>query len=123
MAMTFVELGTLLPPFHAVVANEFKLSNLVQDGLRPAALTTLGNLPLPKFQELWLMMEGMWASAQQRTLTSVQVHAILSQLASGTLFNALRVPGRESETPNTSIASDSLRQEVRVVRFLLYAGL
>jgi serine/threonine protein kinase len=53
LAMTFVELGTLLPPFHGVVANEFKLSNLVQDGLRPAAPTTHGNLPLPKFQELW----------------------------------------------------------------------
>jgi hypothetical protein len=69
------------------------------------------------------MVRRMWASAEQRTLTSAQVHAILSQLASGTLFNASRVPGRESETPNTSIAPDSSRQEVRVVRFLLYAGL
>jgi serine/threonine protein kinase len=118
MAMTFVGLGTLLPPFHGVVANEFKLSNLVQDGLRPAAPTTLGNLPLPKFQELWSMMQGMWASAEQRTLTSARIHVILLQLASGTRFNASRVPGRESETPNTSIAPDSLRQEVRVVRFL-----
>jgi serine/threonine protein kinase len=123
MAMTIVELGTLLPPFHGVVANEWKLSHLVQDGLRPAAPTTLGNLPLPKFQELWSMMQGMWASAKQRTLTSAQVHATLSQLASGTLFNASRAPGRDGETLNASIAPDSLRQEVRVVCFVLYAGL
>jgi serine/threonine protein kinase len=52
MAMMFVELGTLLPPYHSVDANKHNLGNMIRDGLRPAAPTTLGNLPLPKFQEL-----------------------------------------------------------------------
>jgi serine/threonine protein kinase len=115
MAMTFVELGTLLPPFDGVAANEFRLSNLIQDGLRPAAPTTLGNLPLTKYQELWSLMQGMWASAEQRSLTSAQVHTLLLRLVSGTPTVVSAVLERDKELPNTNAVADSLRQEVRIL--------
>jgi serine/threonine protein kinase len=87
LAMTFLELGTLLPPFYPV-ANELRLINMIQSGHRPTAPTTLGKLPLQDFQTLWSMMQRMWAS-EGSIPGSATIYRSLLQLVTSLLLNDL----------------------------------
>jgi hypothetical protein len=87
--MTFLELGTLLPPFYPV-ANEFRLITVIQSGHRPTAPTTLGKLPLQEFETLWSMMQRMWASEGHLIPGSATIYSSLLRLVTSLLLNELR---------------------------------